>query len=800
VRGEAETGRTRRIRKSKWRLTLLIPGAVLSLWLFLPVGKLFPDAYSTLVLDSEGGLLRATLAEDEQYRFPPAAEPLPRKYVSALLVSEDKRFFRHPGVDPLALANAALANIKAGRRVRGGSTITMQLARLSNPKSRTYFNKLRECLMALKLSLHFSKQEILELYSAHVPMGGNVRGLRAASYVYFGKPPRDLTWAEAALFAVLPRSPSMINLDRERPVLLRKRNDLLGRMLSGGVLDTASYRASCEEPLPTRVRKLPFVAPHFTRLVISREPGKKVIRTTLERDVQALVEDAARRHNELLSDQGIPNLAVLVLETRTGKVRAYLGSQDFNDSLWGGQVDGVRSRRSTGSLLKPFLAAKALDRGPYTLASRLQDVPTFYGTFAPENASKKFSGLVSMREMLVRSLNVPAVRLLNAHGTADFYEFLAGGGLKGLFRGPDGYGLSLILGGAEASLYELARLYLCLGNLGMLKPLVTEEERAPVRPVTRGDRIMSEGASWLVLNALRELSRPGVEFYWDSFQDAIPVAWKTGTSYGQRDGWSIGVNRQWTIGVWAGDFAGRGNAALSGAGSAAPLMFTLFNALTRPEKQMWFDEPSWDLEEVACCEKSGYPAGPYCPRTVMEKRPRCARVPGRCPFHRRYLVDRRTGRSVCSLCWTEADPAWVSRFIVPPAVAEILKNSGHSVDSVPIHSPDCPSVRRENPIDLVYPVDGIKIVIPRDYGGVWEKIVLSAKHQLAGAHLFWYLNGSLIGDTVGIHRLAVDLTPGPYRLTVQDEEGASRSVAFRVYKDVPDGSEPVAGLATSSSP
>ncbi|UCG51700.1 MAG: penicillin-binding protein 1C [Candidatus Latescibacterota bacterium] len=776
--------------KRKYAFTLLVLIAGVAIWLMWPVGPLFPNDYSTLVFDANGEPLRVTLAGDEQYRFSPEATPLPEKYVTALLTSEDRRFYSHPGVDPLALAKAAITNIRTGKRLRGGSTITMQLARLANPKPRTYLNKLRECLEAVKLSLHFSKEDVLRLYAAHAPMGGNVIGLQAASYLYYGKPATELTWAESALFATLPNSPSMINLERERPLLVRKRNALLKRIHDRGIIDRLTFEAACEEALPEENPRYPFVAPHFTQAVL-KKPGLETsdhrgsgeILTTLDRNIQRQVADAARRHHSLLAKQGVHNLAVLVAETKTGEIRAYVGSQDFRDPLYGGQVDGVRASRSTGSLLKPVLVARALDRGPFTMLSKIQDIPTFYGTFAPQNASKKFIGLVGLDEVLIQSLNVPSVRLLNAYGVADFYDFLVGAGLDGLFRGADGYGLALVLGGAEASLYELVELYVALGNLGRARPLrSTTDGSESARPTKSGDELFSHGAAWLVLNTLTRLSRPGSEYYWDRFNDQIPVAWKTGTSYGQKDAWAVGVNAQWTIGVWVGNFTGEGNAELSGARSAAPLLFTLFNTLTRHDQPIWFDEPFFDLEEIACCTASGYPVGPYCDETVKTKRPRRSHALGRCPFHQKYLVDKATGKSVCSLCWEGVETEWVYRFILPPDVKEVLTRSGCHVDTVPEHSAECPDFRDGNRIELVYPVDGVKIFVPRDFDGEHEKIVLSAKHREPSTHLFWFLNGSFVGETVGHHECPIDLDPGSYKLTIEDEDGFSRSVTFTAYK------------------
>ncbi len=755
----------------------LVIGA--SLWLAEPFDAVFDTGYSRLVFDAEGRLLRATLAPDQQYRFPPDKNELPAKYIAALLTFEDKRFFSHPGVDPLALGNAFVSNLFAGKRIRGGSTITMQVARLAQPRKRTYLNKFYESLLAMKLTLHYSKKEILSIYATQAPMGGNVVGLRAASFRYFGKSMRALTWAEAALFAVLPNSPALINLKSQRPALIAKRNELLQRLAKNQKIDWTTCEMACAEPLPSADTKLPFTAPHLTQRLLEKS-SYAVLRTSVKWTMQQQAEEAARNHRRTLNERGIANLAIVVAETKTGKVRAYVGSQAFADNENGGQVDGVQALRSTGSLLKPFLVARALDRGPFTMKSQIVDVPTFYGTFAPQNASKQFSGLAAINEVLIKSLNVPSVRLLNSYGVNDFYDFLKEAGLTGLFRTPEAYGLTLILGGAEASLYELTQLYLTLANYGkpMRLSLHEEDQDSPEnRP-----RVFSAGAAWLVLNALTDLARPGTDFYWREFNDQVPVAWKTGTSYGQKDAWAIGCNPQWTIGVWVGNFSGEGNAALSGAQSAAPLLFSLFNRLTEAQQPTWFEKPEFDLREKTVCARSGYPAGPSCLDTATEQVPVVAHVPGICPFHRRFLIEEKTELTVCSLCWAGRKTTWSNRYIIPAAARELLQKSGHPVDLLPAHLASCPAYRAKSQIDLIYPIEGVKIFVPRDLSGKHERIVFSAKHHRPDSHLFWFLNGVLIGETKGKHDLPVNLSSGPHKLTIQDEEGVQRTVSFHAYR------------------
>jgi penicillin-binding protein 1C len=753
------------------------------LWLLWPPDSPFPDDYSRLVYDCHGRLLRATLAADEQLRFPPLADTLPVKYRRAVVEIEDRRFFYHPGVDPIALAGAMAANVRQGKRVRGGSTITMQVMRLSDRRPRTYVSKLVESLLALKLSLHRSKREVLALYAAHVPMGGNTVGVESAAYRYFGKPLGEITWAEAALFAVLPNAPSAINIETRRPQLKTRRDRALELLHRRGVIDSLTCVLSCAEPLPGVGSHVPFDAPHFTTYALAQHEGA-LLRSSLDAALQARVQSQVGFYAERYARAGVHNVAVVVAETATGRVRAYLGSGGFDDAAHAGQVDGVQAPRSTGSLLKPILVAKAIDRGPFCMQTMVQDVPTFYGVFAPRNASKSFDGLVTVEQMLIRSLNVPAVRLLHAYGLERFHGELKAAGLSHLFRTAAGYGLPLILGGAEASLWDLTALFAGLGN-GGARARLTAVESADGPDST--ERLCSAGAAWLVTDALAKLDRPGSECYWHLFSDQVRVAWKTGTSYGQKDAWAIGVNRQWTIGVWVGNFSGEGNAMLGGAQTAGPILFALFNALTDRSRAQWFEKPEADLVEREVCPVSGYTPSPACTSAIRVLTPGCAYQRRLCPYHRRVCTSRLQGYEVCSRCWQPDDTVWSVKATYPPSAATVLTARGVVVDSVPRHNPSCQAVHRSDAVEILYPVPEVSIIVPRNLRGEYEKIVLKAGCRHASGSLFWYLDGAFVGETVGEHNVAVDLSSGEHRLVVQDGTGGTSAVVFDASRHEQEG-------------
>ncbi|MEW6754966.1 MAG: penicillin-binding protein 1C, partial [Candidatus Latescibacterota bacterium] len=750
---------------------------------------LFPVDYCPVVTDAEGRLLRVFLNRRQQWHLPPRPDqPVPGRLETAVLCFEDRRFRVHPGVDPLAMARALRQALQAGRVVSGGSTLTMQVARLLQPRPRTLPTKVLEMVLALRLEAWRSKDEILRLYLDHAPYGANVVGYQAASWRYFGKEPAELTWSEAATLAVLPNAPGLISPLADPAALRARRNELLGRLQAQGAFDQTTARLAALEPVPAGTRPFPLHAPHLAQALAATDRGW--IATTLSRPLQQRAEELVRRHAHRLAPLGIGSAAALVAETPTGAVRAYVGSPAFFDRQGQGQVDGVRAPRSPGSLLKPFLYALAIDEGLLLPQTLLPDVPTFFGAFAPQNAEQRFDGLVRARDALIRSLNVPAVRLLSTYGLRPFYLFLQQAGLSTLFRRPEEYGLPLIIGGAEVTLWDAAALYRGLALGGRFTPLqVCARPHAgpagnPPAPAAGSATpaldggLVSPGAAFLTLEVLREVRRPGAEYYWQQYRDRRPLAWKTGTSYGQRDAWAVGVDPQWTLAVWAGNFGGEGNANLGGAQSAGPLLFDLLNALPRGPAEAWFPRPRADLQPLTLCAQTGFAAGPHCPDRVQADAPRRMRPLRLCPYHRTLFVTRDERYQVCSRCWAGTLPRPVHRLLLPPDVAQHLRERGQVADHVPPHLPACPAQRGEQPVQVTYPADQAHLRVPRDLDGARQKLVLQAAHREAGSALFWYLDDAYLGASQDRHVLAAHVPEGWHTLEVVDGAGRRDRVHF----------------------
>ncbi len=733
---------------------------------------LFSNDYSKMVLAEDGRILRVFLNQKEQWILPPLGEPVPDKLKTAVIHYEDKRFESHWGIDPLALLRALWQNIFRGERISGASTITMQVARLIKPKPRTVRNKLVEMAQALRLELRYSKAEILKLYLTHAPYGGNIQGYRAASLRYFGLEPARLSWAQAATLAVLPNNPAYVNPMRNPQALKKKRDGLLNSLLEAQIIDAETYLLAVSEEVPDSQLVFPLVAPHLAeRLALGAE--ENVLWTTLNWDLQARAEALVRAYAEQMGRLGVQNAAALIADTQSGHVKAYVASQDYFDDANLGKIDGVRMRRSTGSTLKPFLYALAMDEGLIVRESVLLDIPTTYAGYAPYNADHSFSGIVRADTALIRSLNVPTVQLLHELGVEKFFKFLQKAGLEGIKGGASEHGLSLVLGSASASLWELASLYRGLGNYGQFGGLAVLAEQPQAQT-----QLLSAGSSYLILETIKEVARPKADYFWQEYQSAAPLAWKTGTSYGGCDAWAVGVSPQWTIAVWAGNFTGGEVKGLSGIDSAAPLLFQLFGALDKDARRSWFVEPKDDLASVQVSAQTGYRLLQGWENQVKAAVSASALPLRYSPYEKTLFVNLRETMEVCSLCWDRSDLMEVERVVYPPLVNVFLRQRGLEY-VVPPHNPQCPAAqRRESPIRFVYPQANSRIFVPKVKTGEYQKVNLEAAHSHKDSTLFWYLDNSYLGTTNGQHQLDISLETGWHSLYVIDEVGNEHQISF----------------------
>lgn len=735
---------------------------------------LFTVRPSAVLYDSEGNLMNARISEDGQWRFF-SGDTLPDGYEKSLLEFEDRNFYYHPGIDPFALIRALVQNVKAGRTESGGSTITMQLARMINGrKARTAGNKLFEMLLALRLELSYSKSEILKMYAANAPFGGNVSGIEAAAWRFYGKPLQAISLGESATLAVLPNAPSLIFPGKNSHLLKAKRNRLLNKLLVKNKISEGEYFTAINESLPGKPHKLPSVAPHLLDLCLKKYPDKRLFRSTIHTELQQNCTDILDRHYQLLKGSGIMNGAVLVVDNRNGDVIAYVGNTTDKDNRYSNEVDIVQSPRSYGSLLKPLLFAALIDDGSITSSSLIPDIPTEIGGFAPKNYYETYDGAVRADEMVKRSLNVPAVRMLHRYGTARFLELLRKMGLSSLHKPAGHYGLSLILGGGESSLWELVRMYSC--SAARLNQFNNSNHKSYTFDFLKDksfnnlkpeDIPLQNSSLYFMFEAMNDLTRPGDDMYWDYYGSGNKISWKTGTSFGNRDAWAIGVNADYTVGVWVGNATGEGVFGLTGIEKAAPILFDVFR-LTNSYRP--FIKPVDEMIPAVICSRSGYTAGPYCLETDTTYCSPSVHRLTLCSFDKLLSLDKTGTYRVDSDCESPGNIQMVQWFVLPPLQEYYYSRIHAGYALAPPFRSDCGKGEQTKTLDIIYPRYGSSIYIP---GGDKNDIVLEAVHSRPGARIFWHIDSEYQGETRGLHKLNVTLKPGNHLITIVDEDGNS---------------------------
>ncbi|SCY76877.1 penicillin-binding protein 1C [Flavobacterium caeni] len=738
---------------------------------------LFEQPYATVIESREGELLGAKIARDGQWRFP-AQDSVPQKFKTCLVLFEDRHFYRHPGFNPVAMTKAVRENSAAGRVVRGGSTLTQQVVRLSrHNRSRTYFEKLIEVVLATRLELRHSKDEILGLYAAHAPFGGNVVGLEMASWRYFGVQSHQLSWAESATLAVLPNAPGLIFPGKNQARLREKRNRLLGKLYAQRIIDRTTFELSVAEPLPQKPFDLPQTAPHLLARVAKTREGHRV-KTTIDLALQQRLNQLARYYYNQFKQNEVHNLAVLVIDNHNRDIIGYVGNAP-TDADHQKDVDIITAPRSTGSILKPLLYAAMLDEGQLLPNTLVADVPTQISGYKPENFNLTFDGAVPAHRALARSLNIPSVLMLQDFGVPKFYETLQKFKLHDISKTPDHYGLSLILGGAESNLWDLCRTYAGLSSTveyfnahqaryrtGEFAELnYTDGFKTNFGKPSFDKTILGAGSIYLTYEAMKEVNRPEGDEAWKFYDSALQIAWKTGTSFGNRDAWAIGTNARYVVGVWVGNATGEGRPELTGVSSAAPVLFDAFRLLPRKKGVA---APLNDLEEVEVCAQSGYLAKPDCP-TVKQLVPPKGKTTAVCPFHKTVHLDARRRYRVNADCQPVADMVTQSWFVLPPVMEWYYRSQHIEYVPLPPYRADCSGVG--GAMDFIYPKAGTKIYLTKDFASKVQPVVLKVAHPNREQLLYWYVDGVYKGTTQTFHDLPIAPVSGFHVVTVVDQDG-----------------------------
>ncbi len=699
----------------------------------------------------------------------------------------------HSGVDGIAVLRAAGQNLSGGKIVSGGSTITMQVIRLSRRNRRTFGEKLIEITMALRLEMTHSKKEILSMYASHAPFGGNVVGLEAAAWRYFGRSPHHLSWGEMSALAVLPNAPSLIHPGRNRELLREKRNKLIDALEQEGFISHEDAILARLEKIPDQPKDIPLLAPHLLQRYIREYPrGARLAGTTVNAGLQRQVNNLMEIHHQQLRKNGINNLAVLVLDVETGEAKAYGGNiYKPGDPELASHVDIIPSPRSPGSVMKPLLYAAALHDGTILPNSLIPDIPLQIGGYTPRNFNDEFDGAVQASSALSRSLNIPAVKILQHYKYQRFYNLVKNAGITTFNKPADHYGLSIILGGAEVNAWDLAGVYASMArtlnhqyeNMGK----VLQADFHP--PVYINDQVFVTGSKileglditsiWYTFRAMKDVARPGDEALWEKFPSANNIYWKTGTSFGYRDAWAVGVTTKFVIAVWAGNADGEGRPGLTGIQAAAPLMFDVFRLL--PDAPA-FSDPSFGNAFIQVCGMSGFRAGPDCEdisnMMVSVNGTRSAT----CPYHKKINLDKSGQYQVNSGCYPVYEMQARNWFILPPTMESFYARNHHDYAQAPPFLTGCDAVSVKKEMDIIYPDAQARIYIPIELDGQKGRTVFTVAHSNREAKIFWHIDDSYIGTTTRFHQMALEPSPGKHTLTVTDEKGETVTRWFTIME------------------
>lgn len=728
-------------------------------------------SYSKVIAAKDGSLLTAYLSKDDKWRMQTKLDEVSPDLIKAIINKEDKWFYWHFGVNPVAVVRALFSNIIKGERVSGASTITMQVARLLNPKNRTYANKFIEMFRALQLEIHFSKKEILEMYISLLPFGGNIEGIKAASYFYFNRPPSKLSLAQVITLMVIPNDPNNLRIDLYTQKTIKKRDDWIRKFKKEKLFSSSALNDALNESLNSNRYERKFIAPHFCNYINANYRGSD-IRTTIVPAIQQKAEVLLYNYINRAKTKEITNGAVLIIDNRNLSVAGYCGSADYYDVISSGQVNGVTSVRSPGSTLKPALYAYAFNQGILTPKMKLNDIPTDFGGYDPENYDLKFRGDVTAELALMNSLNVPAVRLLQEVGFNDFLKFLSRGGFKEIESQKNVLGLSTILGGCGVTLEELTRFYSCFakgGNLYHLNYLFKKENK-------KNTKLLSEGSAFLIADILSNNYRPDFPNDLLDLTRLPKIAWKTGTSYGKRDAWAVGFNPRYTIGVWIGNFNGKGSPYLSGSEMAVPLLFDLFNSIDIGPDKSWFKKPGKVLSRQVCAEIGLLPTK-NCSHLVQDYYIANCSLNKYCDLYKEVYVNLSGTIEYCPGCLPKSGYKKEYYPFYDPQLKLWYMQNNIAFKKVPPHNPDCQvKFGGKGPL-ITSPSKDYEYFIEENSG---QEILLQAACGSGIKEIYWYIDDKYYKKSSPGNNLFFKPREGRTKITCLDDKGRDANVLIKV--------------------
>ncbi len=748
---------------------------LLLFFVFLVLNWLMPFKvnleFSQVVRASDGKILNAYLTNDDKWRMKVESTELTEELKEAFLFKEDQHFYRHPGVNPLAILRALANNLFFAKRTSGASTITMQLARLLEPRPRTYRSKLVEAFRALQLEWNYSKEEILLYYLSLVPYGGNIEGVKSAAVLFLEKSPELLSTAEIAALTVIPNRPGSLALGKHNDRVVASRDQWLRRYHKAGLFSDELLQDAINEPLKASRKNAPGFAPHFSRR-IRKQSNEPNIYTSLDFNKQKEIERIVMQYVEGIRRKRISNAAVLVIDNKSMQVLSYVGSADFYNVLDAGQVDGITAVRSPGSTLKPLLYAMAFDEGLITPKQRLLDVRTDFGDYSPQNFDRVFNGTITAEDALASSLNVPAVRLANKLGLTRYLETLISADFKTIDQQREKLGLSIVLGGCGASLQELVGLYASFANRGRYRDL----HWFPEDSLNVERQLLSPSAAFFLNDVLAKLGRPDLPQNFSNSKHLPKVAWKTGTSYGRRDAWSIGFNQNYTVGVWCGNFSAKGVKELTGTDIATPLLFKIFNSIDYDSSADWY-LPSEEMKYRWVCSETGLPAGDHCEDQIMDYFVPLVSPNNRCKHLQTVFLSADEKSSYCRSCLPQLGYKEALMPTYPPALITYFERNLISYHRIPPHNPECERIFGGKGPVVISPNAGSEYLIDRSLN---DEMLLQSHIPNDVEIVYWYANGRFLQAVQAQERLFFKPIPGKNRVTCVDDKGRRAEAVFTV--------------------
>lgn len=765
-----------RFKKNGKRILLGLCGFVFLLFVLNLVFPL-PDKieYSTIITDNKGEVIHAFLTRDEKWRMKTELNEISPLLRKTIVQKEDKYFYYHLGINPIAVVRAFAMNIFKMKRTSGASTITMQVAKMLEPKRRTFSNKIVEMFRALQLEWTYSKDEILQLYLNLVPYGSNIEGVKSASILYFDKNPDHLSLAEITALSIIPNRPSSLVMGKSNTEIVEQRNKWLNRFAEENIFTKKEIEDALAEPLAARRLVVPKLMPQFSYKL--KQTGEVNIHSTIDLNTQQKTEKLVEDYVRSLKLSGINNACAMIIDNETHKVIAYVGSGNFKDTTDGGQVNGAAAVRQPGSTLKPLLYGLCFDEGLLTPKKIMNDVPVNYAGYAPENYDKNFNGPVTVEFALEHSLNIPAVKALNMLGKEKMIDILGKTGFKQIQSKQKSLGLSLILGGCGTTLEQLTGLYSSFATGGVYyKPSFLAEDS-----LFQQRRVLSADAAYMITDILSRINRPDFPIHWEATAKLPRISWKTGTSYGRRDAWSIGYNKKYTVGIWVGNFSGQGCAGLSGAETATPLLFRIFNTLDYDADREWFSPPK-DLEQRMVCSETGMPPADHCTNLVLDYFIAGISSTQACNNFVEISVSPDEKVSYCKSCEPANGFKRKTYKLIAPELQNWMQVNSIAFEMIPPHNPACEKIFKEGVPNITSPVNGTEYLISKKDP---EPLQLVCETANDVSKVYWYINNKFYKTTEAGTKQFFVPQEGTVKISCTDDKGRNRDIKISVkYVDL----------------